>query len=125
MAKEKKQPETVEVSIPEGIDPEKFRGIVEAMVKRESQEPQEPVKDFIVFKEWDSGIDQKMRVYKDTYKGRAYLSIRKWYINEEGYLSPGKGVTFSPEEIDKIIEGLETASEWCDEHPFKSNGNKY
>jgi len=114
----KKEPETVEVTLPAGMTAEKLRNLLE-----KAQQPKSALDPaFVIFKELPRGDKNKLRVYRDTYKEKEFLSIRNWYQDDEdGSWRPGKGVTFSFDEIPEIIEGLEEMLNWCDEHP---NGTK-
>lgn len=69
----------------------------------------------IIFKEIQRSEKVKILVYKDEYKGKEILSVRKFFWNddEETYL-PGKGVTFNHEDIDDIIKGLQYMLAWCE-----------
>lgn len=65
---------------------------------------------------FESGSGQQVRVYRDIFKGREVLSIRKFYNSETNGWQPGKGVTFHYEDIDDIIGGLEAMKEWLEEN---------
>lgn len=50
-----------------------------------------------------------IRVSKENYKGKEYLDIRIYFQNDEGEWKPTKkGVTFSPEKADELIEILQS-----------------
>ena len=67
-----------------------------------------------VFKTIEAG-ENEIRVYRDSYKGREYLSVRKFYKDGQGQWQPGKGVTFQYENIDEIIEGLQEMQAFLEE----------
>ena len=80
------------------------------MVKEREQE-----KQLIIFKKIVHTDDMETRVYKDIFKGRQILSIRRFYRDEEtGEMCPGKGITLQEDYIDEIIEGLQIMLAWCE-----------
>jgi len=105
---------TAEVTLPPGMRAEDLQKLIDKATK---PEPKQGDLGFVLFGEWEIGVNQKRRVYRDTFKGKEYLNIRTWYQGEDGFWAPGKGVTFFFEEIDRIIEGLRKMQEWCEEHP--------
>lgn len=66
--------------------------------------------------EYDNG--QELRVYRDFFKEKEVLSIRRFY-EKDGEWLPGKGVTFHFEDIDDIIEGLQSMQATLDEPEVK------
>lgn len=104
----------VEIALPPGMSPETFKSLLEKAAQ--ASNGQVP---FTLFHEWMLGDRQKGRVYIDSYKGKAYFNLRKWYQKleeEDNAWHPGKGYVFSPEEIDDIIRGLQAAKKWAEEH---------
>ena len=85
----------------------------ESLPKAKKSEPKFP----IVFKEWETTGNQTLKVTVDQYKGRTYNSVRKYWLNEDDELQPGKGVTFTYEDIDDIIEGLKLMKKWLEDNP--------
>lgn len=72
-------------------------------------------KELIIFKEITHSENLITRVYRDLYKGKEILSVRKFFKDKEtGEFLPGKGVTLNHEDIDEIIEGLQTMLAWCE-----------
>ncbi len=111
----KREQETVEFTLPPGITKEQFESALKKLASKTKEAPEPGV---ISFGEWESG-SQLLKVYRDTYKGRELLSIRKFWQDDSGNWQPGKGVTLSYEDIDQIIEGLNQMKIWCEEHPRK------
>ena len=98
-----------EVEVPEGT--------TQADIDRALKALSKPKEDSIVFKQVESGTDGEIRVSYDTYKGRSFCAIRKYYTDKNsGELRPGKGVTFSYEDIEEIQEGLTLMQEYLGEH---------
>ena len=55
-----------------------------------------------------------IRIALNEFKGREYVDIRQHFKNEDGEYTPTKkGVTFNPELIDEVIEGLTALKEKC------------
>lgn len=103
------------VTLPPGMTQEAFEKLAKKFIKKQAEKPKNT--GVVVFADWESG-NQKLRVYKDEFKGREILSIRKFWLPEgEADYQPGKGVTFFYEDIDLIIEGLQKMKEYCEEHP--------
>ena len=107
---------TLEIELPEGITVEAFQKALKSHLKS----PRKPKKEDSskVFKYIEAGPDQEIRISRDIYKGKEFLSIRKWYSENgtEG-LKPGKGVTFTYESIDELMDGLMLMKDYLDEHP--------
>lgn len=107
MAEEKK--DKIEVSLPPGMSREAFE---KALLTMSKKAPVSNPEDFVLFREWDSGAD-KIRIYRDVYKGHETNAIRRWYTDkDDGQLKPGRGVSFSFEDIEEIIQGLEDMKTW-------------
>lgn len=47
----------------------------------------------------------KLKVYSADFKGRKYVHIRNFYLEDSEY-KPGKGVSFSVEATAKVLEGF-------------------
>ncbi len=109
------EPEKVEVQLPDGMTQEQFRKALLQMAKKvDKDSPSEP----ILFKEIQTKDDEVIRVYRDVYKGREYLSIRKfWRKDTSEEYQPGKGITFPYDAIDDLIDGLGIMKDWCGQHP--------
>ncbi len=105
----------VQVQLPEGITQKQFESMLAKMGKAEpSPEP-------VIFKEIQTKENEVIRVYRDTYKGREYLSIRKlWRKDPSEEYQPGKGITFVYEDITEIISGLEDMASWCEDNPSEA-----
>lgn len=102
------------IEIPEGMNEDDVRRILEAAQKKKDRPAGE---DYVEFARFESGHEQEIRVYRDIFKGRELLSIRRFYLDPvEGY-KPGKGVTFHDEDVDEVIAGLEKMNEWLAEDP--------
>jgi len=108
--------ETVEITLPGGMSQEDFTKLLTNFAKKEKKAS---VKDgSIVFKTIERGPEKEIRVSRDTYKGRTYNSIREWYTDKEsGELRPGRGVTFTYEDIDDLTDGLTQLQNYLEEHP--------
>ena len=53
-----------------------------------------------------------IRVALQEYRGHEYIDIRQYYKDNSGDFKPTKkGITFNPEILDEIIEGLEALKE--------------
>jgi len=115
MAKKEDQV-TAEITLPPGMTREEFQKVIDRF-SQASPETKASDPGFVLFGEWEIGVNQKRRVYRDTFKGKEYLNIRTWYQGDDGFWAPGKGATFFFEEIDRIIEGLRKMQEWYEEHP--------
>ena len=104
----------MKVELPEGMTKENVENALKSLAKKAPKaEEREPK----VFKTIELN-DGELRVSQDFYKGREFLSIRKWYTDRDsGELKPGKGVTFTFEEIDSIIEGLTLMKSYLEENP--------
>ena len=95
--------EEVKISIPENITLEQVAKIVQKMSKQTPEKGED-----MVFKKWEAGLNKELRVEKSYFKGRKLLGIRKyWREDETQEFKPGKGVTFTFEDIEEIIEGLQ------------------
>ena len=96
--------EKVEIVLPEGVTKEQFLKALEKKTPPNSKP--------VIFKEFESG-NNLIRIYKDVFKGREILAIRKFWKPEDKNWQPGKGVTFLYEDIEEIIEGLQEMKTWC------------
>ena len=100
----------VQVTLPPGMTPEQFTKMMEKMTKTQ------PEGDDVVFKAIPETELQELRVVRSVYKGRELLALRRyWRKDSSEELQPGKGATFTYEEIDEIIEGLQKMKTWCEE----------
>lgn len=99
--------EKVEITLPEGTTKEQ---LLEALEKK-TPSNSKPV----IFKEFESG-NNLIRIYRDVFKGREILAIRKFWKDDNENWQPGKGATFLYEDIEEIIEGLQEMKTWCEEH---------
>jgi len=106
--------EVVQVSLPEGMSPEDLTEVLTSYARRNKKTSKKD--ESVVFKTTEKGPDRELRVSRDTYKGRAYNSIREWYQDGSGTLRPGRGVTFSYENIDDIVEGLNQLKTHLEDH---------
>jgi len=104
----------VEIDLPEDMSPEE---VTKALATLLSKKPKkEKIDDSSkIFKKIEAGPEDEIRVSRDFYKGKEFLSIRKWYTDEEGTLKPGKGVTFQYEHIEEIMEGLTLMRDYLEE----------
>lgn len=108
----------MELILPDGMSPESAQKIIEAALKK-GQKPKPKEGEPVIFAQFESGNEGELRVYKDYYKGRELLSIRKFYLDRDSNeLLPGKGVTFTYEDIEEIIGGLQKMKSYLDEHPY-------
>lgn len=115
-SKEESTKEQALVDLPEGMTPEDFTKLLTNFAKKEKRAQKEDKS--IIFKKIEKGLDKEIRVSRDTYKGRTYNSIREWYTDSnDGQLKPGRGVTFSYEEVDELIDGLTQLKTYLEEHP--------
>ena len=56
-------------------------------------------------------INEDIRVMKQEFKGKSYVSIRKWY-QDNGECRPGKqGINLKMEEWDQFLNKLEAIKE--------------
>ncbi|KKM07212.1 hypothetical protein LCGC14_1736130 [marine sediment metagenome] len=109
-------PDKVELDLPAGMDPEEAKKALEGLLKKATDKRPTPSDgDLVVFKEIESGHNQMIRVYRDIFKGREMLSIRRFYRNDVEEWAPAKGVTFHDEDVDDVIEGLQLMNEWLAE----------
>lgn len=108
--------EEVRITLPPGITAKDIQNMI-AKAKPSSVR----IPDEKVFAEIEVGPTQKIKVYKDTYKGRVLLAIRKFWVDDGGVWQPGKGVTFPAEAIAEIIGGLKLMDEWCSEEGVEGN----
>ena len=111
---------TISIDLPEGMSEDDFqKASAQFLTQFEKHLRKVPKKENSskVFKTIESGPDQEIRISRDFYKGREFLSIRKWYSENgtEGF-KPGKGMTFNYEEIDDIVAGLFLMKEYLEEH---------
>ena len=103
------------VTLPEGMTPEDFAKLLVNFSKKEKKSLQKD--ESIVFKTIERGPGKEIRVSRDTYKGRTYNSIKEWYTDgDSGELRPGRGVTFTYEDIDEMIEGLTELGTYLEDH---------
>jgi hypothetical protein len=95
--------------LPDGMTPAKMQAILDAAKKAGTPHKSE---DAVIFADFEVA-GGRIRVYKDVYRGRDILSVRRFYQDKatDEWL-PGKGVTFGEEDIDEIITGLEKMNEW-------------
>lgn len=83
----------------------------------EPRQKKEALKYPVIFNEWECSGHQTFRVIADTYKGRILCSVRKYWLDDNEELQPGKGATIVYEDIDEIIKGLQKMKLWMEEHP--------
>ncbi|MCX7991633.1 MAG: transcriptional coactivator p15/PC4 family protein [Proteobacteria bacterium] len=63
----------------------------------------------MVLGEIQKSTTEIIRVSKESFKGKEYLDIRIYFINDEGEWKPTKkGVTLSPDKAEELIEILQT-----------------
>ncbi len=63
-------------------------------------------------KEVQKNTQEKIRVEKREYKGREFVDVRTYYLDDSGEWKPTqKGVTFRPDQLEEIIEALEGVKE--------------
>ena len=63
-------------------------------------------------KEIRKGGNALIRIDKCNYDGHEYCDIRQYYEADDGQFKPTKkGVTFSPDMIGEVIQGLSELSE--------------
>ena len=104
----------VTTDLPEDMSPEEVtKALASLLSKKPKQEKTENSSK--VFKKIEAGPVDEIRISRDFYKGKEFLSIRKWYTDEEGNLKPGKGVTFQYEHIEEIMEGLTLMKDYLEE----------
>ncbi len=57
-------------------------------------------------------IGKDIRVMSQDFKGKKYVSIRRWYDDESGEKKPGKqGINLKQEEWDEFLNKLEAIKE--------------
>ena len=106
--------EVVTISLPPGMTQADFERSIKLMQKKTPIKSSEPV----IFEEHEVNPTTLLRVYRDIYKNKEVLSIRKFWRKEEGEdWQPGKGVTLAFDDIDQIISGLQKMREWCELNP--------
>jgi len=99
------------------ITPTQYKKL-QAIMDKAPAKTEEPV----IFAEVESK-GKLIRVFRDVYKNRELLQIRKfWREDDESEWKPGKGCTFDFEVIDDIIDGLHKMQDWCGEH--QENGKE-
>lgn len=107
--------EEVTVPLPEGMTQDQFNRSLQNFLTKESTKAEGEAK---VFKEFPAGDNQVIRVERSYYKGKEFLSTRRyWCTNLDPELKPGKGLTFQYEHIEDLIEGLESMKEWLEDNP--------
>lgn len=63
-------------------------------------------------KEVQKNTQEKIRVEKREYKGREFVDVRTYYLDDSGEWKPSqKGVTFRPDQLEEIVEALEGVKE--------------
>jgi len=63
-------------------------------------------------KEVQKNTQEKIRVEKREYKGREFVDVRTYYLDDSGEWKPTqKGVTFRPDQLEEIVEALEGVKE--------------
>jgi len=107
----------VNIQLPEGITQEQFESMFAKFQTLREKSKELPSGEPVIFKEILSKENEVIRVYRDVYKGKEYLSVRKFWRKDslEDY-QPGKGITFIYDDIDEIISGLEDMKLWCEDH---------
>jgi len=61
----------------------------------------------MIVKEINKSSTEKIMIALREFKGREYIDIRQHFKNKsEDWIPTKKGVTFNPEVIDEVIEGL-------------------
>ena len=61
------------------------------------------------YSEEEKSPTEIIRIALNEYKGKEYIDIRQHFKADSGdYLPNKKGVTFNPEVIDEVIEGLKS-----------------
>jgi len=95
----------MEIEIPEGMTEKEAAKLLSRLVSNPS--PTQSKLEPKVFKDFESRND-RLKVYLDHYKGKEVKAIRRFYLDKDSQeFRPGKGVTFTYEDIDEIIEGLQ------------------
>ncbi|HQN28844.1 MAG TPA: transcriptional coactivator p15/PC4 family protein [Mesotoga sp.] len=60
-------------------------------------------------KEVQKNTQEKIRVEKRKYKGREFVDVRTYYLDDSGEWKPSpKGITFKVELLEDIISALES-----------------
>lgn len=73
--------------------------------------------DEVIFKEITKSETQKLRIWRNTYKGRTFNSLQQmWRQTPVDEWQFGKGVTFHEEDIDNIVAGLLAMQVWYEEN---------
>jgi hypothetical protein len=64
----------------------------------------------IVLKKWKKNPREQIRVMLNEYNGRWYISVRSWYLAEDGTYRPGsKGINLSVDHVHNLFVGMRKA----------------
>jgi hypothetical protein len=67
-------------------------------------------RDPITVAEWQRNGRERIRICLEQYRGRNVVSLRTWYMNEEGKERPGRdGITLDVRHVSKLARGFERA----------------
>lgn len=81
--------------------------------------------DIKVYQTIDETDKKMLKVYRGEYNGHEYYSIRTfWYSEEEMEWKFGKGVTFSEDDVDELIEGLQKIKNEVDGEATEEEGEE-
>ncbi|MBU0533202.1 MAG: transcriptional coactivator p15/PC4 family protein [Candidatus Omnitrophica bacterium] len=75
-----------------------------------------------IIKDIEKNGNNKIRVSISEFKGNNYIDVRVYYEDDEGEYKPTKkGVTFTPELISQVIDGLLQAEKEIKNFPVPEN----
>lgn len=59
----------------------------------------------------DRSATEQLQISVSEYKGKSYFNLRIYYTTDDGgtWLPTKKGVTFSPEQLDILLDAIEEA----------------
>jgi hypothetical protein len=46
---------------------------------------------------------ETLQVRTSIYKGKAYISVRRWYVDDAGQEAPGKGISIPAEIAEQVL----------------------
>jgi len=78
---------------------------------------QDPMEKPVTFKEIPKSDTQKTRIWYNVFKGNKLFCIQSfWREDPKDSWRFGKAITFHPEVIPDIIEGLQAMDAWCQDN---------
>lgn len=108
----------VEQELKTPLTAEEKAAAYDKMIQEGKAKPKVSNEDTVVFRTLPKGDKNKIELRRSVYKEREILGLQQFYKEDiaDSDWKYGKAITFSFEDIDDIIKGLEDMKDWCEEH---------